>query len=129
MNNHEDYVTYDQAVKLKELGFDWECNHSYYGRRSKSLIGFCTYHDFNKNGGPNECSAPTLAQAQKWLREVKETEIIVNFVNVGIYDYIIYGKYVNINSETYFNFYEQALSTGINRAIELLKQQTNGNQD
>lgn len=26
---HEDYVTFEQAVRLKELGFDWGCTHGY----------------------------------------------------------------------------------------------------
>ena len=27
--NIEDFVTYEQAVKLKKVGFNWECNHYY----------------------------------------------------------------------------------------------------
>lgn len=138
---HEDYVTYEQAMKLKDLGFDWKCNYYYEGNGNHPTLHESTqfymrsaspyvsefYHNFNdptnKHGQPvnPQCSAPTISQAQKWLREVKETEVIVNFINEGIYNYIIYGKYVNINSKTHFN-YEQALSIGINAALELLKE-------
>lgn len=126
--NNEDFVTYEQAVKLKELGFDWKCNHSYYGRRSKGLIEFCTYYDFNKNGGPNECSAPTLSQAQKWLREVKGIHIEIKYTFNPQYEPWI-GKLVIIGDQpepnTIINTdtcdsYEEALLEGIGRALELL---------
>lgn len=118
----EDFITYEQAVKLKELGFDWGCDHYYHLYDEQSTLSalpkFENFNKFDKNW-----SAPTLAQAQKWLREVKETEVIVIRIDEDIYSYMIYGELVNVSSKTHFNFYEQALSAGIDRALELLKQE------
>ena len=119
----EDFVTYEQAVKLKELGFDWECNHLYSHRSSIDFNDSCYYHDFNTTDSSNDYSAPTLAQAQKWLREVKETEVIVHKINDSIYNYTIYGQLVNLTTKTIFDTYEQALSAGIDKALELLKEE------
>lgn len=121
----EEFVTYQQAEQLKQLGFDWECNHSYYGHRSKDLVGFCTYHDFNKNGGPNECSAPTQTIAQKWLREVKKIEVNANYDNVKEKWYWFINDMQECCMTTIddynFDTFEQALSAGIDKVLDLLK--------
>lgn len=126
--NHEDFVTYDQAVKIKELGFDWECNHWYHPLEPEKIIECQTY--YNHNSFERPYSAPTLAQAQKWLRE-KEIEVGV----FGDFDgELPTGKWVwlmrEFNTHLFdtvfpeddirFNTYEQALSAGIDRALEIL---------
>lgn len=80
----EHYVSYSQAVKLKELGFDWKCDRFYDGNKRllESSIFSRTYrvsdywHNFNEYDRDNHrqslyvsCSAPRLDQAQAWLRE------------------------------------------------------------
>lgn len=99
----EDFVTYDQAVKLKELGFNCECNHM-------------VSSPYNSN---RVCFAPTLSQAQKWLREVKGKEVLV-------YKDLCNPKYYNLQyiengtvsaDDVQCDTYEEALSYGINELL------------
>ena len=67
---NEDFVTYEQAVRLKALGFDdaealgCYVTHKALGGISLSQKGVVSYCE------EYVCSAPTLSQAAKWLREV-----------------------------------------------------------
>ena len=133
-----DFVTYKQAVKLKELGFDW---HDQYNQMYYATQNYCEGNNqfFFDTIGPGDLIsspkmkedendgwiededycvlAPTLAQAQKWLRE-KGIYLFVTMEESHYYWYI--GKEFQIgNCDTY----EQALSFGIDRALELLKTQ------
>lgn len=138
---NEDFVTYEQAVKLKELGFDWKCYQFYNADKklwSYTSIGYgddC--RDWNDNDyaiiGNAECSAPTLAQAQKWLREKHYLSIEV-YSSLDIdYNHEYDGFIKNLNdasedeiedSAISCKTYEEALSKGIDKALELLKQQS-----
>ena len=79
----EDYVSFETAKQLKTKGFDVPCEYFYsYGKLVKSQ-GF----DCNWNKGEslytdykNECSAPTLQMAMKWLREIQALNIYVRGV-------------------------------------------------
>ena len=135
----EDYVTFEQSIKLKKLGFDWNCNH-YYGldgflhEETQSYI--TNYMHSNKNTYP--IPAPTLSQVQKWLREIKDIIIVIDFDNwcekygCHVYKKIIYNSenikdsygsmLVTNESNEDFDSYEEALSMGIDAALELLKQ-------
>ena len=62
----EDYVTFEQATKLKELGFDWK-TWIYYDEDDNELTESISSVDWN--GETDSISVPTLAQASKWLRE------------------------------------------------------------
>ena len=90
------------------------------------------YHNFNapstwSDNNENTPSAPTLSQAQKWLREVKEiciTPLIK--IHKGQYKYAwditLFKEDRSIWDENeIFDTYEQALSAGIGSALELLK--------
>ena len=136
----EDFVTYEQAVQLKELGFDWGCYHYYY-KDDKKL---CTYSsigygddcrnwndEYNSAIGDSECSAPTLAQAQKWLRE-KEIEVGVfakydGEIRTGKWMWLMRKFDTHLfdtifSEDVSYDTYEEALSIGINQALELLKE-------
>lgn len=114
----EDFVTYEQAQILKELGFDWECSNN-----TVKYVGVET---------------PSLAQTQKWLRDVKDIIIGIDFDNWNDkYECHVYkrmGYKGELIRDTYgsqlvtneyhedFDTYEQALSSGIDKALEFLKQ-------
>ena len=125
----ESFCTYEQCVKLRELGFDYECNHYYNEHKTLCNIilqGF-DYIDFNAaNKG---LSAPTLAQAQTWLRG--------KGWHVGPVPMVYSSRY---NGESWFAYlieissnkspggierktYEEALSAGITECIKLLEKE------
>ena len=128
MSNHEEYVTFRQAVKLKALDFDWECNRYY--SKEDAADGTVweypnhTYENFNDGSfGSNSVSAPTQAVAMRWMREVHKISIEpicntvaqwnVNVCTICVCGEILWGK---IGLDTY----EAALSAGIDAALELI---------
>ena len=134
---HEDYVSFKQAVKLKDLGFNWEVVKGYShfpGEKVKTLNA----QEENVNAICKWCfAAPTLAQAQKWLREVKELDIdIMLFRDIDAREeppkikryYNCEIAYSEDSEDLYedFDSYEQALSAGIDKAIQIIKEHNNG---
>lgn len=62
----DEHVSFPISELLKKLGFNWECDHYYrYDRTSIQTVP----PSENWNQDDYLCSAPTLASAQKWLRE------------------------------------------------------------
>lgn len=136
----EDFVTFEQAKALKELGFDWKCNH-YYFMDWGELISYNPadifdqlYVDFNNssywnNGESYTFSAPTLAQAQKWLREVKNIIVLATCsidYEQGHEWYWFVDKDIHIGfPEQFYDTYEQALSAGVDKALDFLKEDNN----
>lgn len=155
----EDYVTYEQALQLKELGFDWECNGIYKYHSSKiihklpknphkkksikkaienyPIITFLkknTEIEYRDDSWINSyyldehkyVNAPTLAQAQKWLREVKNI-IVLSTCNLDYEKGHSWFWFVDAdcwidNPEHNYSTYETAFLAGIDKALELLKQ-------
>ena len=122
----EDFVTYEQAVKLKELGFPgYDCSYGYYtikGNISFKRVGAFWDIPF--------LPAPTLAQAQKWLYEKHnlwiEVSIDDNTKTPFIYDIFQKGNchddlaYDRWSDKPFSEHPWQALSAGIDKAMELL---------
>lgn len=138
----EDFVSIEQAVKLEELGFNEEV-FFHFNSETKEIapIEGASYSE----GGPFDTydvledvtkygliPAPTLSQAQKWLRNVKGIDIDVQFFfgSEGKLYYIYIGQYSKLHYERVGveYSYEKALSAGISKALELLKQEKNGNK-
>ena len=150
--NNEDFVTYNQAVKLKELGFDWKCNH-YYDIKTKEFLpvdcfncdGYVDADDLYDSNPPKDIitygvSVPTLAQSQKWLREKYKLWLEpviciqnVNHYSCDIYDLKTADEYNYMDSPTTdiegtFHTPEEALSAGIDKAIEIIKKINDDNR-
>lgn len=118
----DDYVTFEQAKVLKELGFpQWEeSKYPYYdgysfdGKETSVISSNCKM----------EYSKVPLSLVQKWLRKEKNIHLIVDRIedNIGKdYTWKICGK-TPIFGEAFGDEYEEALSAGIDKAIEILKQ-------
>lgn len=126
----EDYVSYDLAGKLKSAGFN-ELTNSFYDEASVQQGEFeivPTYAKFNeacKTPGCECVAAPTLAHAQKWLREIRHIDINIDLDDETNEPYTaeIYKdkKCVVGHWELgFFATYEQALSASIAKALELI---------
>lgn len=137
----EDFVSYEQAVKLYNLDFDWNCERAYYihsWMKEPRLVHFTIAYKEQRNyDGTDVYPAPSPAQAQKWLREVKELHVQVapcrddktekiSWRMVGVYgiaefmgttDFVVDVPY----SEIDYPSYEAALSSGISAALELIE--------
>ena len=130
MLTEKDYCDYKTCVALKELGYDdsTDLRYNSYGSLGNFLGGI---------------KAPTLYEAQKWLREEKEVYVTVipeynEFGPIKGVKYrleVAHWKDNEFGYETIewldeecphtiitFDSYEEALSEGINEAIKILKE-------
>ena len=126
METSEDFVTLNQAKKLKELGFEEKC-FAYFLYDDEVEIGNYM-KDYNYIVGLDYISAPTLYQAQKWLREVKGIHVYSHITSQPELKGKHYWEITSKNGEVLdsvpyiklVDTYEQALSDGITKALELV---------
>lgn len=79
--DEKDYVSFKTALALKETGFDRPCQYYYTKEDAPDGHVWCMTSedapiDYNKTIYA-KCSMPALWQAQKWLREVKNIDVLV----------------------------------------------------
>lgn len=148
-----DYCSYELSLALKKAGFCESCNYGYSVKtRIEPEVSFGepkimhskapkNYND-NRKGiekGLDFCSAPTLWQAQKWLREKYGIHIdICIYPDYSVdadgnvcdkWDYWGFDLHAIVGSEQIladcgkYNLYEEALATGIEVALKLLDNQ------
>lgn len=118
----EHYVSYECAIKLKELGFKCVV-YTHYPQGDNNIR--YTEDAINWNNSVALISAPRLDQAQRWLREEKKWHIIIEprIWEQQVYDFKLWHYhrgYENANRGLDYLSYESALSAGINMALELL---------
>jgi len=130
--NPEDYVSYPIALALKKAGFDWKCDRYYCAFDNETDVRFWSIHPAQSQNGlctPQDtvvADAPTLAQAQKWLREKKELIILIGMTRINDWFYGIYDKNGKCLKDdgNQRDSYEQAISAGIAAALELIKKES-----
>ena len=121
----QEFVTYEQALALKELGFDEPC-FGYYDNIGKLF--------FNTNGQPvgNDwvwvvpTDAPLYQQAFRWLRHKHNCVCEIIRKEVGNHSEFIGWVYIDdrkIDVVSYWDSksYEEAEDACINKLIELVK--------
>ena len=139
--NNEDFVTYEQALNLKKLGFNEKC-YQYYDTSGiiqdndiicnevfQSIISSQLLSSHNSGVPKDTCDAPTLEQARGWLREKMMVDIEIPMEphpdHVRTYNiYAICCTETNpfaIEGEGY-NSYNEALSICITECLNHLCQ-------
>lgn len=106
--NMEDFVTYEQALTLKELGFIEDCLYLYSSdgelldkhKSNSDDVGvndlYSSHNEllFQKGVNTKLCDAPTLGQVQEWLRRKKNIfigiEPVITDKEKNLYYWVIY---------------------------------------
>lgn len=144
MLTEKDYCDYETCVALKELGFKEKCPTYYdtednvgllYNTQWTSDYLPCQFtdclesHNSNTSDDNSYIDAPTLWEAQKWLREEKKLVVLVGFDFCPITSEIVYNWVIVVNGNTAkkssytYDYFEEALSEGIKQAVKILKKQ------
>ena len=128
----KEFIPYEQALALKELGFDEPCFGEYrqwdgnkpYLQLYQDLDGCST--DPADYEYTTECYAPTFSQAFRWFREKYRIEGIPQRAEEREwYKFWIYELYeeckIKISCEIEFNSYEEAELACLKKLIEIVK--------
>lgn len=123
------FVTFEVAQKLKDLGFKEDCLAFY-------VSGQLIFGSFNEHNPEVILPAPLLQQAEEFLREKHDLEIYVANFSVSIFGGNYCNKIFGINSkgergetkiypklfhsEKNFHTYQEARESAIMKAIEFI---------
>ena len=113
-----EFIPYEQALALKELGFDEPCLTSY-----------------NENGkifkvweneivmGITKCSAPLYQQAFRWFREKYKLSATLVTHNIDYYEWHMFKNGLSIfnSSGALYNTYEKAELACLNKLIQTVE--------
>jgi len=124
-------VNKETAVGLKEVGYDVPCKPHYYGPECKAY--YKVVSSVNHNKFPLCVSAPDLNEAAEWLRDVKGLHISaqpdINYLpKKWVYElFMLNGTEWSLgDSHSTYDTHDIALAAGISRAVDILKERTNG---
>ena len=119
---NREFIPYEQALEIKELGFDEECFGYYFELRNPSE-GILTIEKCKNN--IDGCLAPTFSQVFRWFRNKHHIDVVIG----ATYDR---GKTYYLRIETgptwgyqYFDdksiTYEEAEIAVLKKMIEIVK--------
>ena len=117
----KEFVPYEQALALKELGFNEHCFAFYNGKFIQSTeFDFDSYNSIDVGHHP---LAPTFSQAFRWLREKYGlySWITIELGNKSTFCWVLSGEHTSTQYAAYFHTYEEAEFACLNKLIELSK--------
>ena len=127
--NQLQLVTYEQAKRLKDAGFDWETESAWRNFESNERVSY---------------SAPTVSLALKWMRDVKKIYGCVRHNNSLYEKRILYSYCIDRYSDdcnheglsisyakhsNSFYTYEEAESALLDELLNLLDQENESRND
>ena len=128
---NKEFIPYEQALALKELGFDEPCLAQY----RKYDVGEATLDiGFSKNEIISKfdnlvlfCSTPLYQQAFRWFREKHNLISVVGYHNLWKYSFLIetIEEHKTIIVVDKINTYEEAELECLKKLIEIVKQNNN----
>jgi hypothetical protein len=111
----EEFVPYELALKLKEIGFDEPCFGSYIDGKLSSLLDSVLWGDVK-----GDLEAPTFSQAFRWFRK-KEFLIDVTSLNSNEYEFYIQWSFAYSFLSDIYTTYEEAELACLDKLIEIVE--------
>jgi hypothetical protein len=111
----KEFVPYEQALALKELGFDEPCIAYYENNGKNSLLVTDSVNFTNTDLKVEGISSPLYQQAFKFFREKYELNYVI--VKAESWFYTING----CNTQEGFSTYEEAELECLKKLIEIIK--------
>ena len=119
----KEFVPYEQALELKELGFDEPCNTCYDKLQMVSSYGKNVFDYKNYNTSGYVISRPTFSQAFRFFRDKYHLIGCIDFhASYKNYMYNI-KEFEYITHKTRFETYEYAELECLKKLIEIAKEQ------
>ena len=127
---NKEFIPYEQALELKELGFDEECLGYYHTTLSSSdvdlVLGKTHNRFYHLVGIPEDFNtlAPLYQQTFRWFREKYG---VMYTVDNNIVSNTFHGSYTKINSDYESDYtddfatYEEAELECLKKLIEMVK--------
>ncbi len=129
MSLEKEFVPYEQAIALEELGFDEPHFKSYVGISNNGDIKDCTYVLCNGKLNNDDVSAPTFSQAFRWLlKHYNLYGVIIPTITMNwtfktmtvVEDIMEVPPYKHIDANDY-KTYEEAELACLIKLIEIVK--------
>jgi hypothetical protein len=121
-----EFVPYEQALALKELGFDEPCAACYYKKFDNEIGYHKVYRDFNFV--QLTVSAPTYSQAFRWFREKYNVYAIIlpSYADDKVVKNRFFYEIADCNKLKqeldYHSAYEEAELACLTKLIEIVEQ-------
>jgi hypothetical protein len=126
MKIENEFIPYEQALELKELGFDEPCFWWYDFEKElrKDRIGVNSINSkYFLNG--SSCSAPLYQQVFRWFREKYGYDVTIKKCTPSEYKFEIEQLFVEGNNYYFIDFsfdtYEEAEVACLRKLIEIVK--------
>ena len=138
---NKEFVTYEQALILKELGFDEPCIGFFENNGKNSLLVTDSVNFTNTDLKVEGVSSPLYQQAFRWFREtynmdvdiIRDSEVhyqdetrwivkVSDWNNIRVKDFpIAQLKFPNTSHHTDFKSYDKALEKGLEEALKFIQ--------
>ena len=123
---NKEFIKYEQALELKELGFDYQCvnYYSHYGNGQVHLnnLVLCSKIGVETNNDKG-ILAPLYQQAFRWFREKYGlcSWITMELGNKSTFCWVLSGEHTSTQYAAYFHTYEEAELACLKKLIEIVK--------
>jgi len=115
---NKEFVPYEEALALKEFGFDEPCFGFFY----KTVLMLGDSRDYPNPNKENFLQAPTFSQAFRWFREkYKLRSTIIPYWIGDTYMTVIEGKMIEEIEPKQFETYEEAELACLKKLIQIVK--------
>ena len=114
----KDFAPYEQALALKELGFDEPCLGNYFHTKELKIYGGDILRI--KNSDMGTVTAPTFSQAFRWFREKYDLGHMINGIGHESFIMNIAGV-LHIFNAFEFNTYEEAELACLEKLLEIVE--------
>ena len=128
----KEFVSYEQAVALKELGFNEICM-GYFDVRLEHQIGNFNFTEIKGYHESVAALSPLKQQVFRWFREKKLHNTFPSIIQTrnwaSLYRILEWhpgNDSTSISTSDYYDTYEEAEDACIDKLMELTKQQNNG---
>jgi hypothetical protein len=126
---NKEFIPYEQALELKELGFDYQCvnYYSHYGNGQVHLnnLVLCSKIGVETNNDKG-ILAPLYQQAFRWFREKHDLHSYIEMYrddNSHYFDYVTVSDIIGSvdYGDGLFNTYEEAELACLKKLIDIVK--------
>jgi hypothetical protein len=116
----KEFVTYEMAVKLKQLGFEEPCMGVYYGDEDdiQFVLNVRETQYYAQKGYKNGILVPTWQSAFRWFRNKHRIHFRIEKYDEGTW-WVSYGSWTS----DVFDSYEQAENKSLEKLIEFIERE------